>query len=122
MSSYARRRKAGLCGRCGARPAPNRAACRPCLIAGNARSLARYGARKAAGECVRCGGKPLPGMNTCERCCAETNIRHKAVRARCLEGGICLNCCVAPALHGKHTCGACIAYMAEYRRRQPSHS
>ena len=63
------RRAAGLCVRCGARPADEGSAtCQPCRQARRAAERELYAERCGAGLCVRCGGPTMEHGSRCAPC------------------------------------------------------
>ena len=118
------RREAGLCTRCGLRPAADgRSVCELCREAMRASERARYVARKAAGVCVRCGEPAAGGLSRCARHAAleaervsperrsaagKKRYARRRARRRCVDCGI--------GTAGSARCPAC-AYRSNTRAR-----
>ncbi len=94
------RREAGICTRCGKRPAADgRASCEPCLEKRRAADRAKYAAGKAA-------GLPYGGANP--------DAKRKSARAKSkrrqkerIEAGLCIRCGAHPPAEGGTTCQPC---------------
>ena len=85
--TYAERRSAGCCGRCGTPTFEGASRCGPCALheAGrrlrkNAASRRRYAARRASGRCTACGRRPAFGASRCEPCARRSYERSEHVR------------------------------------------
>ena len=118
------RLEAGLCTRCGLRPAADgRSICELCREAARAAERARYAARKATGVCVRCGEPAAGGLSRCarhaaleaervspERRSAASKKRYARRRAR----GLCVDCGIGTA--GTARCSSC-AWRSNTRAR-----
>ena len=75
------RAAAGLCVRCGTRPAPgDGSVCEPCREARRVSERERYAARRAAGLCVACGRPAFAGEARCGVCAAVDAERRDGER------------------------------------------
>ena len=75
------RAAAGLCVRCGTRPAPGHGSvCEPCREARRVSERERYAARRAAGLCVACGRPAFAGEARCGVCAAVDADRRDGER------------------------------------------
>ena len=128
-----KRREAGLCRACGARPPADGAIlCEPCLTMRRAADRAAYAARRAAGMCISCGTEVTDGAARCARCAARQAAgvsrekKNAAKRRRYAERRAASRCtsCNAPS-QGISLCERCARHSYErsvYVRTMPVHA
>ena len=85
--TYAARRAAGLCGRCGTPTFEGAPLCGPCTVfevrhqpKKYAADRARYAKRRARWICTHCGRRPSFGASRCEPCAKRAHERSEHVR------------------------------------------
>lgn len=99
MTKEEKRKKAGLCVRCGREPpAPARVSCVRCLARMRVRAKTQYQARVASGKCGLCGQPQAPGSVCCKRCLTrlreygKLQKRDAVEAARVARGNACERC------------------------------
>jgi hypothetical protein len=116
-SAVYKRRRAGLCVRCGVAETGGKARCEEC-----SKHHAQYGLSKIRqGLCSGCKNrKPREGKSQCESCAKKTAIRDSSKRQRAKAQGFCIYCQERSATSGKATCERCNTQHRIYRsqRRQ----
>lgn len=86
--TYAARRAAGLCTRCGGRSFDGAPVCGPCTVledryreAKNDSARERYAQRRARQRCTHCGVRPTFGASRCESCARRSFLQSEHVRS-----------------------------------------
>lgn len=81
MTNWQRRRKKGMCGRCGKTPLPGKAVCAACFKWRQQHFKERYAKRRKKGLCTKCGVVRTK-KNRCPSCMKEQNKITKEYRQR----------------------------------------
>ena len=109
----ARWKAKGICNRCGRHPArQGRSTCSECANLGRE----RLRDRRKSKICFSCGSITLNSSKFCDQCRAKYGKSAKAKREKLKEDGICINCCIEPAISGQTLCSKCAAQNRDHHR------
>ena len=112
-STYQRRKKQGLCVRCGAKDPPG-SVCEPC----RAKMRERHWKLKSQMRCTSCG-RPSAGKTFCTRCSFRTKmIKKEHYNKQKNKTGNCYRCGQKGARKGKPFCAKCLEKKREYQNER----
>ena len=111
MNTYQKRKKNGLCCRCGKElPMVNKTCCQNCLHKEKARSQKRQKKLLKQGLCKICGQNVLHTKNLCLSCSTKQNLQSIEIKRQRAKNKICTSCGKNKVELNKKMCRKCLDY------------